>query len=349
MSRAARDLFVLCAVSALFTLLPVAAAHADTLRRTGLTLTCDPTVTVGDSVALHGRLDMEGRPPFPPVNVTLSVRAAGEAAFVPLGSLPLVSDGSFSYSDAPERTSTYRVEFWGDEALGLPPADPAEATVEVSFAVTLKIPAVFWLRETGRVGGTVRPARPAGTAVTVQLWVGDAWATIGSPLLNEESAFELEWVARRAGGLRFRALMPADEGNAEGVSSVSTSRARDSNPHRVPKTMRRTIVIDHSEYRLYYYEYGHIVRDFPCVLGKPSTPTPLGRFRIYRKIPHPGGPNGAYYMKYRGIIGIHGTNAPQLLTRFPRAYSHGCARLYDRDITWLYLRCPLGTNVWSVR
>jgi lipoprotein-anchoring transpeptidase ErfK/SrfK len=54
-------------------------------------------------------------------------------------------------------------------------------------------------------------------------------------------------------------------------------------------------------------------------------------------------------MKYSGIIGIHGTNAPQLLSRFPRAFSHGCTRLHNRDITWQYFRCPIGTPVWNVR
>jgi lipoprotein-anchoring transpeptidase ErfK/SrfK len=56
-----------------------------------------------------------------------------------------------------------------------------------------------------------------------------------------------------------------------------------------------------------------------------------------------------FYLGYVGIIGIHGTDQPQLLQRFPRAYSHGCTRLYNRDITWLYRRCPVGTRVWSVR
>jgi lipoprotein-anchoring transpeptidase ErfK/SrfK len=108
------------------------------------------------------------------------------------------------------------------------------------------------------------------------------------------------------------------------------------------------IVVDKSQYRLYYHEHGHIVRVFDCVLGKPSTPTPAGRFRIYAKDSNVYGAYGARRMRYLGFFAIHGTNEPWLLTRFPRGYSHGCTRLSNTNILWLYARCPVGTQVWNV-
>lgn len=203
--------------------------------------------------------------------------------------------------------------------------------------------------EQATIKGTVTPARPAGAEVTVQVHGAAGWETLLTAPLDGQSHFSAAWTPSQAGAARLRALVPDDAYNAGGTSATVKVTVRDPDPHHVPASMVRCIVIDHSEFRLYYYEHGHIVRDFPCVLGKPSTPTPYGRFRIYQKVPHPGGPNGADYMKYLGIIGIHGTNAPQLLKRFPRAYSHGCCRLYNRDIIWLYKRCPVGTPVWCVQ
>jgi lipoprotein-anchoring transpeptidase ErfK/SrfK len=168
-------------------------------------------------------------------------------------------------------------------------------------------------------------------------------------VLDETSAFSFALVPPRPGRLRVRAYIAADDRNAEGHGRPRRVLVHDPDPHGVPDALGRTIVIDHSQFRVYYYELGRVVRDFPSVLGAPATPTPLGHFRIQRKRPHPGGANGAYYMGYMGSIGIHGTNQPQLLERFPRAFSHGCARLYNRDIAWLYRRCPIGTPVWSVR
>jgi lipoprotein-anchoring transpeptidase ErfK/SrfK len=43
-----------------------------------------------------------------------------------------------------------------------------------------------------------------------------------------------------------------------------------------------------------------------------------------------------------GFIGIHGTNAPQLL---PGRVSHGCIRLDNRDIIRLTALMPVGTPV----
>ena len=95
-------------------------------------------------------------------------------------------------------------------------------------------------------------------------------------------------------------------------------------------------------------EHGWVVRVFDCVLGRPALPTPLGHFRIYAKDPHMGGPYGPRRMRYLGLYAIHGTDEPWLLHRFPRNYSHGCTRLSDAHILWLYPRCPVGTPVWNV-
>ena len=120
------------------------------------------------------------------------------------------------------------------------------------------------------------------------------------------------------------------------------------NKYGIPITYPHYFVIDHSEFRLYYYERGHLIKRWNCVYGKPSTPTPMGHFHIYQKQAHPEVGEGPWILYYYGPIGIHGTNAPGLLKLFPRNFSHGCCRLYNWQITWLAPRIPIGTPVWNV-
>jgi hypothetical protein len=70
---------------------------------------------------------------------------------------------------------------------------------------------------------------------------------------------------------------------------------------------------------------------FPISSGKPSTPTILGNFRIYRRTPGYL-PDGMYYSSFfTGGYAIHGYNpAPD----FPA--SHGCMRLPIRDAIFVY-------------
>jgi len=326
-----------------------AAAPRDTAP-TALSLSAQgAAVTCGEPVQLQGVLSVQGVPLLPALTVTISAQAAGEPGFTPIGSATVAPDGSFSFSQTPQHSVVYRADYAGDAGLGLAAASPADCSVQVRPVVKLIAPATAWLREQATLKGTVTPAYPAGTQVTLQYRSGSVWQTLAVVTLNDQSAFSFAWTPTAAASLKVRALTPADAANAAGASAEQAVLARDPDPHHVPVSLAKCIVIDHSEFRVYYYEHGHIVRDFPAVLGKPSTPTPYGHFKVYQKVPHPGGPNGADYLKYDGIIGVHGTDAPQLLRDFPRAFSHGCARLYNTDILWLYPRIPVGTPVWCVR
>ncbi len=89
------------------------------------------------------------------------------------------------------------------------------------------------------------------------------------------------------------------------------------NPYGVPTGPAHYIVVDRSQYKLYYMEHGILKKVFDCVLGRPSLPTPLGHFRIYAKDPHMGGPYGPRRMRYLGEYAIHGTDEPWLLGRYP--------------------------------
>ena len=65
-------------------------------------------------------------------------------------------------------------------------------------------------------------------------------------------------------------------------------------------------------------------------------------------------PFGTSQRKYQGVMGthrlnlgdgyaLHGTNKPETIGR---SVSHGCVRLRNEDIAWLYANVPIGTTVY---
>jgi len=327
------------------------ASRTEPAAATSLTLSTDRgTIVFGERVALRGRLVVSGVAVTASTTVLVSARTADGGGPVVVGTVMPAPDGRFSLLHTPSYSTTYVAEAVTGAAAGAAAVASDEVAVGVRSRVTFTVPRVMWIGEPAVFRGTVRPRRPAGATVTIQRRLGGTWRTVATASTDASSGFSVRWTPRGRGRPVFRALVAADALSMAGRSRKRSGRSRDPNPHRVPRVFKRLIVIDHRVYRLYYYERGRIVRDFPCVLGKPTTPTPLGKgFRIRRKRLQPGGANGARYMGYLGIIGIHGTDQPRLLRRFPRPFSHGCTRLYDHHVIWLYDRVPIGTRVWNVR
>ena len=99
-----------------------------------------------------------------------------------------------------------------------------------------------------------------------------------------------------------------------------------------------------NERQLYLYTNNKIDNIFPVAIGKPSTPTPTGQFSIINKIKNPYNPAlGSRWLQftYRNH-GIHGTNQPHLIGQ---AVSHGCVRMYNQDVEYLYKKVQIGTLV----
>lgn len=185
--------------------------------------------------------------------------------------------------------------------------------------------------------------------MTVERKVSGVWRDFATVTVKDDWTFAARFKPTSPGFKYFRVRMAPD---AEHAVAITTSRrvvVNNPNPHDIPLAYPHYIVIDHSEFMLYYYEHGRVIVKWPCVLGKLSTPTPLGHFRIYARQPNPGSVMGPYLLAYYGAIGIHGTSEPWLIRKFPRAFGHGCARLTNVQITWLYPRVPIGTPVWNIR
>lgn len=117
------------------------------------------------------------------------------------------------------------------------------------------------------------------------------------------------------------------------------------------------ILVDLAARRLRAYRDGRTVRTFQAVVGKPSTPTPSGRFfveeTVQMPVGHPGGPY-ALALSSRsnalqefeggpGQIAIHGRE--DLGGTLGAAESHGCIRLARTSIDWLAARIDPGTPV----
>jgi lipoprotein-anchoring transpeptidase ErfK/SrfK len=350
-----RSILLLVAVIFAVLILPGLAAAAPAT----LTLTSTPPVVVcGQATQLAGTaLDAQGRPLLG-ATLALSAQRYDEAGFTPAGDAVVtdLATGAFSVKISPRYNATYRVEYAGD---GTGETGTEHGFVDLLVRVRPRIRTEFpskdlWAGQTLTLKGSVAPAHPdpgstASAQVTIEQKIDGVWQTFRTLPLSGTSTFSTTWKPTNSGFKYFRVTMAADNGHAVMITTSRRIVVNNPNPHHIPITHAHYIVIDHSEFRLYYYEHGRVIKKWNCVLGKPSTPTPYGHFKIYSRVPSPGYGMGPYFLGYYGAIGIHGTSQPWLIRRFPRAFSHGCARLYNLQITWLYPRVPVGTPVWNIR
>jgi L,D-transpeptidase ErfK/SrfK len=116
------------------------------------------------------------------------------------------------------------------------------------------------------------------------------------------------------------------------------------------------IVISIADRKLVLLNGDRTVRIYDVAVGKASTPSPEGEFRIINRIPNPawytpgkvvapgkGNPLGTRWMglSARGY-GIHGTNAPKSIGE---AASHGCIRMRAADLEELFDLVSVGVVV----
>ncbi len=110
-----------------------------------------------------------------------------------------------------------------------------------------------------------------------------------------------------------------------------------------PGTIPYTIQIGVGKRRLSLFQNGKLVKIFPIAVGKMLTNTPVGEFVIVNRQYNPGGPFGVLWMSLsKQGYGIHGTNDPSSIGK---AVSHGCVRMYNRDVLQLANMVPNGTKV----
>ncbi len=105
------------------------------------------------------------------------------------------------------------------------------------------------------------------------------------------------------------------------------------------------ILIDVNRRTLTVYRGDEFVKRYPVAVGKPETPTPVGEWTIIQKSLGWGGGFGTRWLGLNvpwGIYGIHGTNKPWSISTMA---SHGCIRMFNRDVEELYPMVKVGTRV----
>lgn len=172
-----------------------------------------------------------------------------------------------------------------------------------------------------------------------------AWA----PITGVQTVLPVIDDARAADGARWlRVMVP---GRPNGATGWIAQRGT------MPTSTSWRVVVRTASRRVRVYRRGSLVRSIAVVVGKPSTPTPHGRFFVEESILMPRGSPGAPFalalsarsnvlQEFKGgpgQIAIHGVD--NLGGRPGTAVSHGCVRLLDRDIRWLAARISPGVPV----
>ncbi|MCH5585428.1 L,D-transpeptidase family protein [Shimazuella sp. AN120528] len=133
---------------------------------------------------------------------------------------------------------------------------------------------------------------------------------------------------------------------------------------------------DKTPSKLYLYRNGKVIKVYPVATGAntakipagskvfPASATPEGTFPIVMKTVNPQwknvpgtingkpNPNNPLGVRWHGLnvngdggryYGIHGTNNPSSIGKH---VSHGCIRMFNKDVVELFNIVPLGTPVW---
>jgi lipoprotein-anchoring transpeptidase ErfK/SrfK len=140
-------------------------------------------------------------------------------------------------------------------------------------------------------------------------------------------------------------------------------------PKITDQNLGKTILVSRSKTTLTLYNGTKIEKVYRVAVGMPKYPTPLGHFKIVRKVklptwynngaawaasmpayiaPGPNNPLGtrALYLNSPGIR-IHGVPSSENWSIGSPA-SHGCMRMHRADVEDLYPRVPVGTQVFIV-
>lgn len=122
-----------------------------------------------------------------------------------------------------------------------------------------------------------------------------------------------------------------------------------------------TLTLKLKEKKVYVYKDGKAIANYPVAIGKKGWETPTGEWYVMEKITNPGwtsfkngstvspgakSPLGERWIGFwtdgKDMIGFHGT--PDVKS-VGKAVSHGCVRMYDKDVKALFPLVKIGTTV----
>jgi len=188
---------------------------------------------------------------------------------------------------------------------------------------------------------------PSASSATVQL--------VGArrPITGEQTVLPVLGHKTGAGGIRW--LQVRLPGRPNGLTGWITKRGT------TAAVTRWHLVVNTGERRVTVYQSGRVVRAFPAVVGKPSTPTPIGEFFVEEDVALSAGAVGAPYalalsarsnvfQEFEGGPGQIALHGLANIGGVPgTAVSHGCVRLDEAAMRWLVTRIGPGVPVTITR
>ena len=119
---------------------------------------------------------------------------------------------------------------------------------------------------------------------------------------------------------------------------------------------KRLLLVSIPDHQLALIQDGQVRKIYPVAVGKATTPSPTGTFRIVARVVDPTyyhegkvvapGPRNPLGNRWMGLdrkgYGIHGTNAPSSIGK---SASHGCIRMAKRDLEELFAQVKVGDTV----
>jgi lipoprotein-anchoring transpeptidase ErfK/SrfK len=169
------------------------------------------------------------------------------------------------------------------------------------------------------------------------------------PITGERTTLPVVGHARGSDGISWlKVMLPGRPNGSSGWIAQQGTR---------PLVTGWRLVVSLAARRVTVYRHGRVLRRFRAVVGKPSTPTPTGRFFVEETLQmaagDPGGPF-ALALSARsdalqefdggpGQIALHGRD--NLGGTLGAAESHGCVRLATQSIDWLAQRIGPGVPV----
>ncbi|MGB4593072.1 MAG: cell wall-binding repeat-containing protein, partial [Coriobacteriia bacterium] len=179
----------------------------------------------------------------------------------------------------------------------------------------------------------------------VQLYVGSS--LVGTKTVEPYTTVDFGKRSMPADGVTFKVVA----GNPDGKATTKSATYK-----RLVYPARTSIVIDKSDFRLYWVKDDILIKAYPIAIGRDGMETPPAVWKINAKYKtDPSSVYGPRKMRlFRRVISgdfvkyvytayaIHGTNQEWVIGT---KASHGCIRMYNRDVLELYPQVPLGTLV----
>ncbi len=179
----------------------------------------------------------------------------------------------------------------------------------------------------------------------IDLYAGES--LVGTAAVNSFGTADFGKRTMPASGVTFKVVASNPDGK---------TNTRSATYKRLTYPASTSIVVDKSDFKLYWIRDDVLVKAYPIATGRPGKETPVATWKILAK--YHSDPAGVYgprkmrlFRKVNTSTGtkfvytaylIHGTNQPWVIGTKASA---GCVRMYNSDALQLWPQVPLGTVV----